>query len=123
MKKSIMLIASVVFMASLSWATEAPDFSGNWERFADVAQYQGASWDNLVRIESGLTIERAYEIAENDPEITFFFFTKGWNLLLDTPIGWRSFRYGDVAFFRGAPHWGEAYGLADGYVRRTSVIH
>lgn len=90
-----------------------------FEKIEDVAQYQHGDWSNFVREARNITIEEAYRIAEEDPSINFFFHVKGWSLILDTPLGQKSWHYGDAVFFGGKPQWGTAPGLADGYVKRT----
>ena len=84
-----------------------------------MAQYKWADWSNLVKIERGITLEQAQAIASSNADIDFFFFTKGYQMVLESQ-DWQSFRIfqqGDVAFFSGEPWWGTAPDLADGYVK------
>lgn len=112
MKNSIKLMfGALAFFASTSL------FAAEYEHKPDVAEYQGASWDNLIKVEHGITVEKAKEIADSDPNISYFFFTKGFNLVLRTPNGLQRFGHGDAAFFSGEPWWGSAPGLADGYIK------
>lgn len=111
MKNSIALMV-VSFLLSLGL------LAGDYEQILDVAQYKGADWTNLVKIERNITVERAKEIADSDSSINFFFITKGFNFVLPTPSGVQRFGFGDVAFFSGKPWWGSAPGLADGYVKQ-----
>lgn len=120
MKKYSLLVATLFLWASSAFVTMNDDIEAKFEKVANVAQYQGADWDNLVSISRGLTLEQAYEIAYNDPNINYFFYTTGWSLVLDTPKGRQHFGHGDVAFFSGEPWWGEATDLADGYVKKNS---
>ena len=43
-----------------------------WKFPPDVAQYRAADWSTCVRVVHDVTPKEAKEIAENDPEITFF---------------------------------------------------
>lgn len=91
----------------------------NFEKIPDVAQYKWADWNNLVKIEKGITVEQAKAIASSNPDIDYFFYTKGWQMSLEDP-NWQNFKvfhHGDVAFFSGKPWWGSAPGLADGYIK------
>lgn len=95
--------------------------SDHWTCVADVAQYRLADWDNVIGRAQNVSLEQAKEIADSDPRITFFFYTKGCRMILenfevDPPI-WRVFEQGDAVFFSGEPWWGSAPGLADGYVK------
>jgi hypothetical protein len=81
-------------------------------RVADVAQYNGADWTNEVRREKALTIDQAKAIAAANPKITYFFITKGGQMVLGAK---GVFRTGDAVFFSGKPWYGSAPGLADAY--------
>jgi hypothetical protein len=95
-----------------------------WARTPDVAAYwnvaEGASWSGLLRIERGLTLEEARAHAAADPEVTYFFFTTGGQMVLEPGRADRTFQHGDTAFFRGEHWWGSAPGLADGYAREAA---
>jgi len=89
-----------------------------FKKIPNVAQYKMADWSQAVGIAKGITLSEAYAIAEVNPEITFFFYTKGGQMVLEKEDGsYRVFRHGDTVFFSGEPWWGTAPGLADGYVR------
>ena len=91
---------------------------GNYEKIEDVAQYKNADWSNVIGIAKGITVKEAKNIADENPEITFFFYTKGWQMVLEKEDGsYRVFRHGDTVFFSGEPWWGTAPGLADGYIK------
>jgi hypothetical protein len=90
----------------------------NFVKVANVAEYGGADYSNAIGIARGITIDQAYEIALKNPEITYFFFTKGRQMVLCNERGNRIFHYGDVVFFKGKPWWGSAPGLADGYIKK-----
>lgn len=92
-----------------------------FEKIPDVAEYKWADWNNLVKVEEGITLDQAKAIASDSAEINYFFFTKGLQMVLEDP-NWdlnnlKIFHYGDVAFFSGEPWWGTAPGLADGYIK------
>ena len=108
----------------------------------DLAQYGGADYSNAVRVERGITLDKAFYIAESDPEIDYFVYLKGWQMVLplstdrpfdiekDDPLhlvthtpfrydngsvseGYcRIFRHGDVVFFKKDGEW---LGTAPGY--------
>jgi peptidyl-Asp metalloendopeptidase len=78
----------------------------------NVAQYSGADWANEVRRDKALTLDQAKAIAAANPNITYFFFTKGAQMSLGAK---GVFRTGDVVFFSGKPWYGSAVGLADAY--------
>ena len=96
---------------------ENPTVRG-FKKIADVAHYKNADWSQVVGIAKGITIEEAYDIAENNSAITYFFRTKGSQMILEKEDGsYRVFHQGDTVFFGGKPWWGAANGLADGYIR------
>ena len=114
---------------------------------ADAAQYGGSDYANAVRVERGISLEQAFEIAKNDPNIDYFFYTKGYMMVLNFPqdvsydpaqdplhlvtegyyrfddgsLGqgyMRLFQHGDVVFFKNeGKRLGSAPGLADVYVK------
>jgi hypothetical protein len=89
-----------------------------FEKIPNVAQYKMADWSQVVGIAKGITLDDAYKIANDNPDITFFFYTKGYQMVLEKEDGsYRVFRHGDTVFFSGQPWWGSAPGLADGYVK------
>lgn len=92
---------------------------GGYEKIEDVAQYGHADWSNVIGIAKGITVEEAKKIADESPEITFFFYTKGYQMVLESEDGsYRVFKHGDTVFFSGEPWWGSAPGLADGYIKK-----
>ena len=114
---------------------------------ANAAQYGGSDYANAVRVERGISLEQAFEIAKNDPAIDYFFYTKGYMMVLNFPqdvsydpaqdplclvtqgyylgddgrpgAGYmRLFQLGDVVFFKNeGKRLGSAPGLADVYVK------
>lgn len=89
-----------------------------FEKVADVAQYKNADWSQVVGIAKGISLSEAHQIARSNPDITYFFYTKGYQMVLEKEDGsYRVFRNGDTVFFKGEPSWGSAPGLADGYIR------
>jgi hypothetical protein len=84
----------------------------------NTAQYKNADWSNVVGIARGISLAEAREIAENDPYITSFFYTKGHQMVLETEGGdYRLFKRGDTVFFSGNEQWAPAPGLADSYLK------
>jgi hypothetical protein len=113
----------------------------------NVAQYKGSDYANVVHVERHISLDRALEIAENNPDIDYFVYTKGYQMVLEIPrdaafdpsydpfqlvsfvnfrydagdsgIGYcRIFRQGDVVFFKNEGMWlGSAPGLADAYIK------
>lgn len=97
----------------------APEYEG-FKKIDNVAQYKNASWDNVIGIAKNISVDEALRIANDNPEITFFFHTKGYRMVLETTEGdYRVFNHGDTVFFSGEPWWGSAPGLADGYTKNS----
>jgi hypothetical protein len=88
-----------------------------FDQILNVAMYGEADWSGKLYERSGLTPEEAMEIADSDPRVDFFFFTKGGQMVLPTGV----FKHGTAVFFQGNPWWGGAPGLADGYVKKQSL--
>ncbi|MGB7978144.1 MAG: hypothetical protein WCF19_03160 [Chlamydiales bacterium] len=114
----------------------------------NTAQYKGSDYTNAVRVERGITLERAFEIAKEDPSIGYFVYVKGFQMVLEVPgdvvfdpakdpLGLvtvneyqydaggtgsgpcRIFHQGDVVFFKNEGKWlGSAPGLADTYFKQ-----
>ncbi len=117
-----------------------------WEHIPNHAQYKGSDFSTAVRVERGITVKKAKEIADNDPEIDYFFYVKGVTMVLEVPKegsfdkegvplvqhgsfiydsgkpghgAMRVFHHGDVVFFKKGGEWlGTAPGLADVYRKR-----
>ncbi len=113
----------------------------------DVAQYKGSDYANVVHVERGITLEEAYDIAESNPDVDYFVYLKGGQLVLEVPpevecnpendpfelLSFTNFRYdsgkyskgycrifrhGDVVFFKKEGIWlGSAPGYADAYFK------
>ena len=113
----------------------------------DAAQYKGSDYSGAIRVERGITVEKAKEIAMSDPSIDYFVYTKGYCMVLEIPPevtfdpksdplhlasngsyrydsgqpgqGYmRVFYHGDVVFFKTEGKWlGSAPGLADVYYK------
>lgn len=85
-----------------------------WTMTPNVAQYQGANWDNYVKTVSSCPPEEAKRIALQDPQISYFFFCREAISLTNG----RSLNAGDAVFFSDAqkPWWGTAP-QCDGYKR------
>jgi hypothetical protein len=99
------------------WDPEIPN-DPDFKKFPDRAQYKEADWSNVIGIARGISISKAFEIAKSNPEITFFFYTKGSQMVLEKKDGtYRVFQQGDTVFFSGEPWFETAPGLADGYIK------
>ena len=97
-------------------ALEDMDYDA-FEFVEDSAQSRFIEWDNVVGVARGISVEDAKQIAASNPDISFFFWTKGGRLILEKPDGeYRRFRHGDTVFFSGGNSLGSAPGLADGYI-------
>ena len=113
----------------------------------DVAQYKGSDHANVVDVERGISLDRAFKIAESNPDIDYFVYVKGYMMVLEIPpdvafdpnndpfhlVSYVNFRYdsgangkgycrifkqGDVVFFKQEGMWlGSAPGLADAYFK------
>lgn len=98
---------------------EISAFDDRFEKISDVAQYKEADWSNVIGIAKEVSVKEAKEIADSHPEITYFFYVKGYGLLLEQREGtYYFFDHGDAVFFSGTPWWGSAAGLADGYIKK-----
>lgn len=91
----------------------------------NVAQYKGASWDNLIKKVSGTTPEEARKIAFQDPDIDFFFYVREPMFLEGSPgpDGWTEkgqFNPGDAVFFSGQP-WPGSAPQCDLYVKHMTT--
>lgn len=90
-----------------------------YEKVEDVAQYGGGDWSQVIGIARNISLKEAVEIADSNPEVTYFFHMKGWRMVLGPYEDgtYHSFGHGDTVFFSGEPWWGSANGLADGYIK------
>jgi len=113
----------------------------------DKAQYGKSDFSNVVRVERGIEIEEAMQIAMDDPEIDYFFYTKGQTMMLLAPDHviedpfklityhyvpdyssltmamkpYRVFQHGDAVFFHGeGMSLGKANGLADVFHKKMT---
>lgn len=119
MKKIAAYVFGLFFLVSSAGASEMtiPEFA-QIKKIPNVAQYKLADWSGVVDVARGITLEEAKWRALENPEITFFFYTTGLQMVLEYPEGYRIFQHGDAVFFKGEPWWGEAIGLADGYIKK-----
>ncbi len=113
---------------------------------SDRAQYGESDYSNVVRVERGISLKEAFDIAESDPEVDYFVYLKGECMVLCTSpdvdvnndpfnlitqeqfiydsgkLGFgfiRVFHYGDTVFFKkDGMQLGTAYGLADTYHKK-----
>lgn len=114
---------------------------------SDTAQYKGSDYSNVVQVARSISLEQAFEIAENNPEIDYFVYLKGCQMVLEIPsdtefhprndrfglvtkvnFRWdsgefgygycRIFQHGDTVFFKKDGMWlGSAIDLADTYFK------
>lgn len=117
-----------------------------FNKVLNTAQYKGSSYANALRVERGITLAQAAEIAQNDPEIDYFVYVKGMGMILEIPDdtlpesdplnlitriefqddrgeireGYcRVFYYGDTVFFKKeGEQMGSALDLADTYYKQ-----
>lgn len=89
-------------------------------RVPDVAQYGRGDWSQVVGMANDISLEKAGEIAKENPFVTYFFYMRNGRMTLPTQDtnGYYTFIKGDAVFFAGEPHWGSAKGFSDGYIRR-----
>lgn len=118
MNKIAAYVFGLISLASSAAASEMtiPEFA-QIKKIPNVAQYKLADWSGVVEIARGVSLEEAKWRALENPEVTFFFYTKGLQMVLEYPEGFRVFHHGDAVFFKGEPWWGEATDLADGYIK------
>src|SRR5690242_17611427 len=75
---------------------EAGEALEGFEVHKNVAQYKQGDWSGCLGIARGVSLEKALLIAKENPEITFFFYTKGVQMVLETETDYRLFRHGDA---------------------------
>jgi hypothetical protein len=115
---------------------------------ANTAQFKGADYSNVIHVERGISLDEAFDIAESNTDIGYFFYVKGRQMVLEladdaevnassdpfglinyqrylTDSGERSlgycriFKQGDAVFLKKEGMWlGSAPGLADTYVKQ-----
>jgi hypothetical protein len=134
MKKFAFIVSAIALISSIGASAGCPALCGDdlanqipeigapeaagFQKVPDVAQYKMADWSGVVGIARNISRREAAKIAAENSEISFFFYTKGYQMVLETESGdYRVFRHGDTVFFKGQPWWGSAPGLADGYVK------
>lgn len=107
----------------------------HFTKVADTAQYKGSDYTNAVRVARGISLDQAFSIAENDPEVDYFVYLKGSCMVLEIPSdvsydvmkdplglvshqsyvrdnngsiatgGCRVFHHGDAVFFKKEGKW------------------
>lgn len=75
-----------------------------WIETGNVAQYQGADWNNWIETRNFPNVAAAQAYAAQNKEISFLFFCRQYMVLTNG----RSFEPGDAAFFSGQPWLGSA---------------
>ncbi|MEI8124410.1 MAG: hypothetical protein WCG42_01490 [Parachlamydiaceae bacterium] len=89
----------------------------NYTKIENVAQYGEADWSNVIGIAKNISVTDAASIADANPDVTYFFYVKGFRMGLNNGNGMYIFNHGDAVFFSGSPWWGSAPNLADGYIK------
>lgn len=126
MKKYVLLFSGFLLMASVAFAArdlteDMPEVGHpfrSYFKISNTAQYKNADWSNVVGIARGISLVQAGMLAENDDRISSFFYTKGYQMVLETEDGdYRIFHRGDTVFFSGNEQWADAPGLADVYLK------
>jgi hypothetical protein len=105
---------------------EIPEFQAHEEiRFTNVmnvCQSSIADWKNAVMVAKNISIETAQRIAQEKPEIDFFFYVHGNSVVYGDPLGeYRSFPHQTAVFFKGEPSWDESV-FSDGYVKSKGPV-
>jgi hypothetical protein len=105
---------------------EIPEFQAHEEiRFTNVinvCQSATADWKNAVMVAKNISVKTAKRIAQEKPEIDFFFYVKGNCVVYGDPLGeYRSFPHRTAVFFKGEPSWAESV-FSDGYVKRKGPV-
>jgi len=97
-----------VFFAGKPWYGSAPQCDSyvktQFELHPDVAQYDGADWSKLLLREPDCTLEKALQIAAENPHVDYFFFCREGMVLPKHG----TFKPGDAVFFAGEPWPGSA---------------
>lgn len=92
------------------------DGESQFHKLSNRAHSKSANWENIAGIAKGISVTEAKLIADQNPEITFFFYTKGCQMVLEREdASFGLFHHGDTIFFSEEPSWGTAPDLADGY--------
>lgn len=111
------------------------NYSHQFTKTADTAQYKGSDYSGVVRIARGISLSEAFSIAESDPQVDYFVYVKGLGMVLEIPADvqfdsmndrfalvshqnyvkdsdgqvakglCRIFNYGDVIFFKNDGKW------------------
>lgn len=140
-------IFCLALQCGLLSATDHSDF----EMQQDVAQYKGSDYANVVQVARNISLEKAFDIAKSNPDIAYFVYTKGYQMVLEIPpqvsfnplqdpfglvynTGFfydsgrpargycRIFQHGDVVFFKKeGMQLSSAPGLADAYIKKESL--
>lgn len=112
-----------VFFSGKPWYGSAPQADSyykaaiNWSKKENVAEYGGASWDNLIAHKKDLSLDEAKQFANNNSNISFFFYMKNGMYL----PGKGQFNPKDAVFFSGKPWYGSAP-QADSYEKIENPI-
>lgn len=122
MKKLLVLFLALTF--SSSFAADVYDI------ISDFGQGTVWNWElQLVKVAHDVTLEEAIAIADADPRITYFTYTKedGYLIVWTDPqtIGrsytkWKAFRVKDAAFYAGEPTSLKYSNSTDTYVKQKN---
>jgi hypothetical protein len=128
-----------MYAANIHSRTVQQNFHARPQQFRKIenaVQHPYSNYSNAVRVERGISLEKAMQIAQNDPEIDYFVYIKGGTTVLELPDDFaydarkdpfhlishdrwgymRIFKHGDVVFFKNDGRRLEnAPGLADVY--------
>ncbi len=141
-----------IFILAICFAVQCCGLSAKSENSfvlqQGMAQYKGSDYSNVVQVARHITLDEAFQIAESNPDIDYFFYTTGYSMVLEIPpevpfdrsqdrfglvtdidfiydsgqyaTGYcRIFRHGDTVFFKKEGMWlGTCPGLADTYIKR-----
>ena len=94
-------------------------YQDQFTKIPNVAQNKMADWKNEVTRREGISLEEAFAIAMDLPEVSYFFYMTGGFFLegKEGPDGWAekgSFGPGDAVFFSGQPTYGSSH-ASDAY--------
>ena len=128
MKNLAILLLSLITVLTVNAQEFVIEDQSNykWVKRSNVGQYKGANWDNLVKRVSNVSVDEAKEIADQDPNISYFFIMKT-SMFLEGKFGihgWTEKGYfapNEAVFFTGRPWYGSAP-MADAYEKEFEQL-